>query len=638
MIGKLICNRYKIIKHLGTGGMATVWLAEDTILNRNVAIKTFKIDSSDEDAIKRFNREANAVTKLSHNNIVSIYGVENEENFYYLILEYIDGMTLKDYMLKNENIPLETVINIIKQIADALFHAHKNGIIHRDIKPQNILLTNNLTCKITDFGISRAYGDTTLTQTNQMLGTVYYLSPEQARGNIATAQSDIYSLGILMFELLTGKIPFKGESAVAIALKHLQEDLPNIDKYRSNVPQSVKNIILKCTMKNPNDRYLSAKELSDDLKTCLNTSRLNETKYKGFANIDTNNKEKSKNKYEQTYYDEEEFYYDYEDEEYYEEKENKYKNNYLRKSEKKSSFSKILTSLFLIIIVAVSSAFAYNYFFSGEKVSVPEIKDMDIIDAKQKIIKSGLEVGEIIETPSDNVKKDSVISTNPSAGKKVKKGTKINLKVSTGKSTIEMPNYLGMDEKKAREDIEKRNFKNVTFEKEESDDYTEGKVMKQNIDSGKEIIPNETSVTITISTGSKKIVTPNLKGKTLEEVYKIAEELGINIKVSRSEFSDEYEESTIVKQDIEPNSEIKKGNVISLIVSKGKQKIEKVIVPNLINTSLNRTKDWAIANNINLDIIYDNNSSKPEGTVLKQSEEQGTRINKNSTITIVVSK
>lgn len=638
MIGKLICNRYKIIKHLGTGGMATVWLAEDTILNRNVAIKTFKIDSSDEDAIKRFNREANAVTKLSHNNIVSIYGVENEENFYYLILEYIDGMTLKDYMLKNENIPLETVINIIKQIADALFHAHKNGIIHRDIKPQNILLTNNLTCKITDFGISRAYGDTTLTQTNQMLGTVYYLSPEQARGNIATAQSDIYSLGILMFELLTGKIPFKGESAVAIALKHLQEDLPNIDKYRSNVPQSVKNIILKCTMKNPNDRYLSAKELSDDLETCLNTSRLNETKYKGFANIDTNNKEKSKNKYEQTYYDEEEFYYDYEDEEYYEEKENKYKNNYLRKSEKKSSFSKILTSLFLIIIVAVSSAFAYNYFFSGEKVSVPEIKDMDIIDAKQKIIKSGLEVGEIIETPSDNVKKDSVISTNPSAGKKVKKGTKINLKVSTGKSTIEMPNYLGMDEKKAREDIEKRNFKNVTFEKEESDDYTEGKVMKQNIDSGKEIIPNETSVTITISTGSKKIVTPNLKGKTLEEVYKIAEELGINIKVSRSEFSDEYEESTIVKQDIEPNSEIKKGNVISLIVSKGKQKIEKVIVPNLINTSLNRTKDWAIANNINLDIIYDNNSSKPEGTVLKQSEEQGTRINKNSTITIVVSK
>ena len=282
MINKIICNRYKILDHLGTGGMATVWLGYDTILDRQVAIKTFKIDANDEDAVKRFNREAKAVTSLSHPNIVSIYDVENEGEFYYLILEYVEGMTLKDYMVKNPRIPIETIVHIAKQIAAGLSHAHQNGIIHRDIKPQNILMNENLTCKITDFGIARAYGDTTLTQTNQMLGTVYYLSPEQARGNVATAQSDIYSLGILIFEMITGQIPFKGESAVAIALKHLQEELPDIDKYRENVPQSVKNIVLKATMKNPNERYISSKELFEDLSTVLNPERLYEDKYTGF--------------------------------------------------------------------------------------------------------------------------------------------------------------------------------------------------------------------------------------------------------------------------------------------------------------------------------------------------------------------
>ena len=194
--------------------------------------------------------------------------------------------------------PIETIVHIAKQIAAGLSHAHQNGIIHRDIKPQNILMNENLTCKITDFGIARAYGDTTLTQTNQMLGTVYYLSPEQARGNVATAQSDIYSLGILIFEMITGQIPFKGESAVAIALKHLQEELPEIDKYRDHVPQSVKNIVLQATMKNPNERYISSKELFEDLSTVLNPERFHENKYTGFK-IPT---ESVRNNYNQTQY------------------------------------------------------------------------------------------------------------------------------------------------------------------------------------------------------------------------------------------------------------------------------------------------------------------------------------------------
>ena len=433
MINNIICNRYKILDHLGTGGMATVWLGYDTILDRKVAIKTFKIDANDTDAVKRFNREAKAVTSLSHPNIVSIYDVENEGDFYYLILEYVEGMTLKDYMAKNPKMPVETIVYIAKQIADGLSHAHQNGIIHRDIKPQNILMNNDLTCKITDFGIARAYGDTTLTQTNQMLGTVYYLSPEQARGNVATAQSDIYSLGILIFEMITGQIPFKGESAVAIALKHLQEELPDIDRYRENVPQSVKNIVLKTTMKNPNERYISSKELAVDLSTVLNPERLYENKYTGFKISDTKYSNTQnynqtqyvdvrdiESSYVNTSYQNQEFYDDYNDNEkhtqdVYNKNKGSYKNNYSDKKEKeKTSRAKhIILAILAIIAIVVGSFFAYNYIIGADSVSVPDVKNKTVEEAKVSIVKAGLEVGDITEVASDDVKENTIIETDP---------------------------------------------------------------------------------------------------------------------------------------------------------------------------------------------------------------------------------
>lgn len=634
MINKLVCNRYKIIEHLGTGGMATVWLAEDTILNRKVAIKTFKIDNNDNEAIKRFNREANAVTSLSHPNIVSIYGVENEDNFYYLILEYVDGMTLKEFMINNENISLSTVISIMKQISDGLSHAHKNGIIHRDIKPQNILLTKNLECKITDFGISRAYGDTTLTQTNQMLGTVYYLSPEQARGNVATAQSDIYSLGILMFELLTGKIPFKGESAVAIALKHLQEELPNIDKYRTNIPQSVKNIIIKATMKNPNERYLSSKELNIDLDTCLNHNRMYEKEYKGFSPLynDINNQNTIQEEYfEDENYDE--INYKYSDSV---NNDNSYAKDFKETKEKKSIMSKIIISLLTFTVLFAGIFFVYSNYFDTNKVSVPDLKNVSLDVAVSKIEKAGLTLGDVTEIASDSVSKNQVISSDPSSGKKVSKGTAINLKISSGKETIEMPNYLGMTETQVKNDIEKRGFKNIIFEKSQSDEYAEGKVMKQSINVGKEIVPSDTTLTITISSGYKTIVTPNLKGKTLDEAYKIAEELGINIKVTSSEYNDEYAENKIFNQNIIENTEIKKGDVISVSVSKGKKPLLKITVPNFIGNTLSSVTSWSDKNKIKLNIIYDSTSSKKSGTILKQSSSENSQIEQDDSFTIVV--
>ena len=593
MINKIICNRYKILDHLGTGGMATVWLGYDTILDRQVAIKTFKIDANDEDAVKRFNREAKAVTSLSHPNIVSIYDVENEGEFYYLILEYVKGMTLKDYMIKNPRIPIETIVHIAKQIASGLSHAHQNGIIHRDIKPQNILMNDNLTCKITDFGIARAYGDTTLTQTNQMLGTVYYLSPEQARGNVATAQSDIYSLGILIFEMITGQIPFKGESAVAIALKHLQEELPDIDKYRENVPQSVKNIVLKATMKNPNERYISSKELFEDLSTVLNPERLYENKYTGFkipaqpANNynETQYIDNSSNNNQYDYVDynneDDEYYYDYSQDNRNNngryQQNNKPKNNYnnVSKRDEKEETSKakhIFLAIVAIITIVVGTFFIYNYVIGSNSVSAPDVRNKTLEEAKVTIVKAGLEVGDVTEVASDDVKEKTVIDSDPKAGKKVKKGSKVDLRVSSGKKTVDMPNFVGMDEETVKKNASKLGFKNITVEKVESNSYDTGKVVSQNIRAGMEIIPKEKELIIQVSTGKKKVTMPNLVGEDSTTVESTVASYGFKNVTYREEYSDK-ETGTVISQSIRTGSNIVPSDEsLEIVISKGKER------------------------------------------------------------------
>jgi len=591
MINKIICNRYKILDHLGTGGMATVWLGYDTILDRQVAIKTFKIDANDEDAVKRFNREAKAVTSLSHPNIVSIYDVENEGEFYYLILEYVEGMTLKDYMIKNPRIPIETIVHIAKQIASGLSHAHQNGIIHRDIKPQNILMNENLTCKITDFGIARAYGDTTLTQTNQMLGTVYYLSPEQARGNVATAQSDIYSLGILIFEMITGQIPFKGESAVAIALKHLQEELPDIDKFRENVPQSVKNIVLKATMKNPNERYISSKELFEDLSTVLNPERLYENKYTGFkipAQPSNNYNEtqyidnsSNNNQYAYDDYNNEDDYYDYEEDNRHNNRRyqqvNNQKNNYnnVSKRDEKEETSKakhIFLAILAIVTIVVGTFFIYNYVIGSNSVSAPDVRNKTLEEAKVTIVKAGLEVGDVTEVASDDVKEQTVIDSDPKAGKKVKKGSKVDLRVSSGKKTVDMPNFVGMDEETVKKNASKLGFKNITVEKVESNSYDTGKVVSQNIRAGMEIVPKEKELIIQVSTGKKKVTMPNLVGEDSTTVESTVASYGFKNVTYREEYSDK-ETGTVISQSIRTGSNIVPSDEsLEIVISKGKER------------------------------------------------------------------
>lgn len=268
--GQKINDRYEIIKTIGEGGMANVYLAEDTILERKVAIKVLRGDlSNDEKFIRRFKREALSVSNLSHPNIVEVYDVGEEDGNYYIVMEYIEGKTLKQLLQKRGALTLTEVIDIMSQLTDGLAHAHEAYIIHRDIKPQNIMIEDNGRIKITDFGIAMALNSTQLTQTNSVMGSVHYLPPEQANGKGSTVKSDIYSLGILMYELLTGSVPFKGDTAVEIALKHMKEKIPSVRKQNPTIPQSVENIILKATAKNPKNRYDSVREMYNDLQTAL---------------------------------------------------------------------------------------------------------------------------------------------------------------------------------------------------------------------------------------------------------------------------------------------------------------------------------------------------------------------------------
>lgn len=278
--GQKINDRYEIVKTIGEGGMANVYLAYDTILDRNVAVKVLRGDlANDEKFVRRFQREALSASSLSHPNIVEVYDVGEDDGKYYIVMEYIEGKHLKTILKKRGKLTVTEVVDIMLQITEGMAHAHDSYIIHRDIKPQNIMILDNGVVKITDFGIATALNSTQLTQTNSVMGTVHYLPPEQANGKGATIRSDVYSMGILMYELLCGKLPFRGDNAVEIALKHLKEPVPPIREEMPDIPQSIENIIIKATAKNPKNRYSDAREMNEDLKTALDSSREDEPIY-----------------------------------------------------------------------------------------------------------------------------------------------------------------------------------------------------------------------------------------------------------------------------------------------------------------------------------------------------------------------
>ena len=427
--GQKINDRYEILKSIGEGGMANVYLAHDIILDRDVAIKVLRGDlAGDEKFVRRFQREALSASSLSHPNIVEMYDVGEDNGTYYIVMEYIEGQTLKQMIKKRGKLALSEAIDIMLQITDGIKEAHDSYIIHRDLKPQNILVKENGEAKITDFGIAMALNSTQLTQTNSVMGSVHYLPPEQASGKGATIKSDIYSMGILFYELLTGKLPFKGDNAVEIALKHMKNDIPSVREQNDSIPQSVENIILKATAKNPKNRYETVSAMHDDLLTCMNEDRKNEKKIT-FSYPEHENEEAKPVALEEK-----------------EEEPKKLEEDLGEpKEEKKNTFIWLLSGIFILIMLILIGIFViYPLFSEVPDVVIPNVSGMTVQKAEETLKKSGFEVALKVEQVSDDeMASGLIVKTAPAIGRKVKKGITITLYESLGTASYELEDFKG---------------------------------------------------------------------------------------------------------------------------------------------------------------------------------------------------
>ena len=550
--GKTLNGRYKIQSLIGTGGMAAVYLAKDLILDRLVAIKVLRLDfRQNDDAMRRFRREALSATQLTHPNIVGVYDVGQSQEMNYIVMEYVEGTDLKDYVRQRGALhPIEAV-RIMMQIVSAIADAHQNRIIHRDIKPQNILIDREGNVKITDFGIAVALSDTSLTPTNTLLGSVHYLSPEQARGGMATIQTDIYALGIVLYELLTGRVPFDGESAVSIALKHFQEPLPPVMNPSVMIPQSLENIVLKATAKDPMNRYRSCYEMFQDLKTCLDSTRLYEKKFvpasfsgetKVLSPISTQKIKPIQSSREIPV---------------------------VEMDEEKPVKKKRKWPWVLLLMISVIGIMAFAFLHSSPKeVQVPDVTNLTEAAAKIKLADAKLNVTDVIQVQSDEVESGKVIETNPKAGSTVKEKSKVTLKVSSGKEAITMKDYRNKTYEAARDELKKLGF-TVERKDENSDNVDSGKVISQSIAPNQKVEGKDTVITLVVSKGENSIKMANLKGYTREGAIEYASANNLNLTITEEE--NDATVDTVVSQSIREGSEIKKGAPLTIVLSKGKK-------------------------------------------------------------------
>ena len=572
MKGQKISDRYQIIKSIGEGGMANVYLAYDTILDRNVAVKVLRGDlATDEKFVRRFQREALSASSLTNPNIVEVYDVGEDNGEYYIVMEYVEGKHLKNLLKKRGKLTVPEVVDIVLQITSGLSVAHDSYIIHRDIKPQNILILDNGLVKITDFGIAVAMNATQLTQTNSVMGSVHYLPPEQASGKGATLQSDIYSIGILMYELLTGKLPFKGDNAVEIALKHLKEPMPSIRDEYPEIPQSVENIILKATAKNPKNRYADAREMHEDLKTCLDDSRKNELKItfkypehdyddtKLLKTVkETQKKEVKKKEIEESKDGEETVA-------------KKIKKN---KSDNVSQNKLIiiLASIFVGLVVIITTIVVLiPYITSSRQEEVPDVSGYTVNEAINALQDAGFIVAdEQREEASETIPEGHVTKTSPAAGSIRKEGTEIILYVSLGDITVEIEDYTGENYNEVKGRLEALNLQVIIErrdleEGEDPNDYEEGIIIDQSVEPGERLSEGD-RITLYIPNLTNQY--PNFVEDeySVAEVEEFAEDYGINLTINYEETT-EYEPGTIIRQSRAAGNPVVRGAKLTITVA-----------------------------------------------------------------------
>lgn len=552
--GQLINDRYEIIRSIGEGGMANVYLANDTILDRLVAVKVLRGDlSEDEKFVRRFQREAIAASSLNHPNIVEVYDVGEDNGKYYIVMEYVDGKTLKSLIKKRGALTLPEVVDIMLQLASAISCAHDSYIIHRDIKPQNVIILEDGRVKVMDFGIAAQLNSNDLTQTNSVMGTVYYLPPEQANGNVTTTKSDIYSLGILMYELVVGRVPFKGDSPVEVAIKQMRERIPSLTDANPDIPQSIENVILRACAKNPKNRYESMGEMRADLETVLDKNRFDEAKVVY--------------EYPESNFDD--------SEKHLEKRSDRNKKNEEGKKYKKLNKSVIIASVIagVLLFTLLFTFIIYPKFISKPSVEVPDVSNLKVSKAEKLLEDSGFVVNvKTKKKTSDEIDKGKVIETDPEAGRTIKKGSKITLIVSSGSKKIEIEDYTGKNYYEIKAKLEAANI-TVEIEKKdvpEGDNVKDDIILGQDVKAGEKLGKGDT---IILTIPNVYVVYPDFakEGYSELDVKNFCAKNGLTLEINHQADGGKSD-GTIIYQNMAAGTKVRDGATVKITVVKNEVK------------------------------------------------------------------
>lgn len=550
-IGYEVGKRYRIIRSLGEGGMANVYEAEDLVQKRRVTLKMLRFDLQDDPrSVERFHKEANSLTKLDNPHIVQIYDFGNDHGVPYLIMEYVKGTDLKTYLKEHYPLSCEKVVDIMEQILSAVESAHRIGIIHRDLKPQNILIDNYGKVKVTDFGISiAAMESATITKTNTMIGSVHYISPEQARGSIITKQSDIYSLGIILFELLTGKVPFEGQTAVSIAVKHYRDNLPSARKINLKVPQALENVILHATAKKLKDRYPDAETMARDLKTALLPVRKNEPKWEVPTEDDAETKtlvipttESSKRQPSTG-----------------SRKTKKTKQQKKKRIYRRHPIAFLIGTLGMIVVITI--------LLMSLKVQVPDLRGMSVREAQEVLLSNNLKLGKKRYEYSNSYLKGQTISSDPARETTVSRNSKVNIVISKGPLKTKFGSYIGQNFDQVRKKLK---AKGVLVDKETtySNKYPAGQIVSQSIDPSMKVSLYQLPVTFTVSEGVQTFKIRDLTGYTQKSVIDYAQEHNITI-IFEQQYSNTVPKGQVISQNPKANTTVKAGSQVIVTLSLG---------------------------------------------------------------------
>ena len=662
--GIVLGKRYEVLSKVGAGGMADVYKGRDQMLNRYVAIKVLKKEfREDENFVRKFRSEAQASAGLLHPNVVNVYDVGEDRGLYYMVMELVEGITLKEYIEKKGRLSHKEVISIAIQMCSGIGAAHAAGIIHRDIKPQNIIISKDGKVKVTDFGIAKAVTSNTIS-TNAM-GSVHYTSPEQARGGFSDQKSDIYSIGITLYEMVTGQVPFDGDSTVSVAIKHLQEEITAPSELVSDIPYSLEQIILKCTQKNAERRYPNTDELIQDLKRSLVDPDGDFVVIPPLGNADTliitdEELDEIQNSYDEDEYDEDEYDEDEYDEDEYDEdeydedeydvddgKRGKGSDEVNPKMKKLTRILTVVVAIIIAFIVIFAIGRAAGIFRIGpespnetkDMVEVPNVVGMTEDDAKETLNDEGLGFKVVSREESKEYEKGRVSEQKTEAGEEVAKNTTIEVVVSSGLvgDSITVPDVSGMTEDEAQSALENEGFRNISSEFTYHDSVPSGQVIGTTPEANAEAT-EDTEIVMQVSKGAERKTVPNVVGQKDADAQNAIKSAGLSVGTVTYEYSDSVAQGIVISQSVDGGKKVSAGTTVDLVISNGPEPAAKVNVPPVTGTSESNARQ--LIQNAGLSVgtvTYQHSSSVAAGYVISCSPGVGSSVDEGTSVSLVVS-